>query len=116
MSDLTRFAATLGDPSLFFLRDDALVVRHDTGVPEYRIEGETLVPFSGWSVGTQVSNPPGFAGFPAHDPAHPDHDLARHGLDPSEHFVHLEAERPLVVRHRDGVPTHRIEAGQLVAL
>lgn len=118
--DLEKHRDRLGDPAAYFVdhegRHRALVVEHATGLPRFVLEPDgTLGEFDPANPlgphGIVVHNPPGFAGHPEHDRDDPRYDLGRYAKelgDPAAHFVHFDNPVPLVVRHADGQPTHRI--------
>lgn len=66
--------------------------------------------------GLTVANPPGFAGFPAHDRSDPAFAPATHGLDPAAYFTHWEAAEPLIVAHATGRPAYRVAGGRAVPI
>jgi hypothetical protein len=129
--DLNAHADTLGDPSAFFIESEGrafpLVIEQATGLVRFVIAEGKLHPYDDHasthshllSVGCTVKNPPGFEGFPAHDRTAPHFDLAKHADvigDPDAHFVHFEAERPLVVEHATGTPLFVFEGETPVPL
>ena len=123
--DLSKHADTLGDVSRFFVSEAPgrlpCVVRHATGEPEYVLTPDGgIKPYdptnSLSAIGASVVNPPGFVGFPDHDKGAVEYQLATHGLDPATHFVHFEADKPLVVRHATGEPEYVIDGAELKPL